>query len=422
VDNNSLGRQLFTTREIPMRLRATFLTAALLSGLSASLPRAAIAQASRADSAAILLEAARQLDLQGQRAAADALLSYLIRTYPGTAAALLADSLFNVRSAEPERAGSGHVHLVAWSALHGAFLGVAIPAMLGAEGPEMYGLGLLAGGPGAFLLAQRYAYAHQPTSGQAAAMTFGWTWGLWQAVGWRAVLELGSGQKCTTDGFGTYCEDTSGRAVWGAMVAGSLGGLAAGTMIGNRVHPTAGRVAFATHGSYWGTWLGFVFTVLTDQEADDQTLTTLLLAGNLGLVAGASAAPADVSVGRVRITTALGLAGTAAGFGLDLILQPEDENTALLIPTATGIVGLAYGWKVTGTMDRRRRTAAPGGAAGAGGAALLERCGSCGSTGTAKWRIGTPVLLPALIPVGENARGRRVVRAGLAVPLVRAEY
>ena len=368
-----------------MRLRALCLIVALLTAVPAALP----AQATRADSAAILLVAARQLDLQGQRGAADALLSYLARMYPGTPAALAADSVFNSRSAEPERAGSGHVHLVAWSSLHGAFLGVGVPAMLGAEGSEIYGIGLLVGGPGAFLLAQRYAYAHQPTSGQAAAMTFGWTWGLWQAVGWRAVLELGTSQECYDEGFGTYCEDTSGRAVWGAMVAGSLGGLAAGTMIGNRVHPTAGRVAFATHGSYWGTWLGFVFTVLTDQEADDQTLTNLLLAGNLGLIAGATAAPADVSVGRVRLTTALGLAGTAAGFGIDLILQPDDEDIALLIPTATGIAGLAYGWKLTGAMDRRRRTA--------------DRTP----------RFGAPTLGPGLAVAGENALGRRVYRPAL---------
>ncbi len=394
----------------------------IVVALLAFAPHVARAQASRADSAAILLDAARALDAQGQRAAADALLGYLLRRFGDTPAAAAADSLFNVRAAEPERRGSGNVQLIAWSALQGAFLGIGIPAWLGADSPEPYGIGLLVGGPGAFMLAQSYARRRQPTSGEAGAMTYGFRWGAWQAIGWRAVLEVGSSQTCSSDGFGgTYCEDNSGRAGWGAYVIGSLGGLAAGAAIGNTVHPTGGRVAFAAHGSYWGTWFAVVFSVVTDQS-DDGALTTVLLGGDLGLIAGALAAPPDISSSRVRLTTALGIAGTAAGFGLDLIVQPDDEDVALLIPAATGLVGLVYGWNATRNQDRRRPPSIGGGGGGGGAGALLERCATCGTGGRAAWRLGAPVPTPSLMLAGETARGQRAYRPVVRLALIRAEF
>lgn len=392
-----------------------FALAALLAAASAVPARA---QVTRDDSAAVLLDAARRLDAEGQRPAADAVLGYLLRYYPGTAAALTADSLLSVRAAAPEQEGSGRVQLVAWGALYGAFLGVAVPAMLGADDPTSYGVGLLLGGPAGFFAAQRYATAHQVTSGQAAAMTFGFRWGAWQALGWRAVLDVGNTTTCYGTPPSQWCDEDPGRSPWTAMVLGGLGGLATGAVIGNSLDPSAGRVAFASHGGYWGTWLGFVLTEAADVQADDQTLTAVLLAGDAGLLLGALTAPADVSVGRVWLTSALGIAGTAAGFGLDLIVQPNGTGQVLLIPAATGIVGLALGWRATREMDARR----PRTGAAPGGAALLERCASCGPAGRAAWRVGAPGLAPTLVPVGENAHGRREYRPAVSLPLLRAEF
>lgn len=352
------------------------------------------AQVSRDDSAAVLLDAARRLELEGQRGAADALLGYLLRNFGGTAAALTADSLMAVRSAQPERGGSGRVQLMAWGALYGAFLGVAVPAALGADDPAPFGVGLLLGGPGGFLAGRAYADAHSVTAGQAAAMTFGFRWGAWQAMGWRGVFEIGTGETCYPDGLGgQWCQEEVGRSPWTAMVLGGVGGLAAGTIIGNR-NPSAGRVAFASHGAYWGTWYGFLLATIADVAADDDMFTAVLAGGDAGLLLGAIAAPKDVSTGRVWVTSALGMAGVAAGFGLDLIIQPEGDENILLVPAVTGIAGLAWGWYATRDMDRRRR-AAPHDPGGPGALRLLPR------------------LEPGLAVVGENARGRRIYRPAI---------
>ena len=375
-----------------MRLTAVAV-AALAAVLALAAPRAATAQATRADSAAVLLDAARRLDGEGQRAAAQALLAQLLERWADTPAGMEAARMIAERPAPTE--GSGRFRLLAWSTLYGAWLGVAVPAAAGAESPTPYGVGLLLGGPAGLMLANAYARASGPTTGQADAIIFGSQWGTWQGLGWLLAT--------TSDGVG--------RKPFTAIVLGGVGGLVAGHLIASRSHPPAGQVSFASHGATWGTWYGIVAAVLADAEGDG-ALRTVLVAGDVGLLAGALGAPRDVSAGRVWLTSAIGVAGAAAGFGIDLLVKSDNDKLALLIPALTSAAGLVYGWHVTDDLDLRRR---PAGAPGSAGAGALLRLGD------GRPRLGAPDVMPAMVKVAQGPR-RPVYRPALLVPLLRATF
>jgi hypothetical protein len=367
--------------------------AALATLLALAAPRAAHAQATRTDSAAVLLDAARRLEAQGQRAASQAVLAQLLQRWADTPAGMEAARMIAERPAPTE--GSGRFRLVAWGTLYGAWLGVAVPAAAGAESSTPYGVGLLLGGPAGLVLANAYARAARPTTGQADAIIFGSQWGTWQGLGWLLA---------TTPDVGDHAPFT-------ALVLGGVGGLVAGHVVASSLHPTAGQTGFVSHAANWGTWYGIVAAVLTDAE-DDAALSTVLVAGDVGLLAGALGAPRDVSAGRVWLTSAIGIAGAAAGFGIDLLVKPDEDKIILLIPALTSAVGLVYGWHVTDDLDRRRR---PAGAPGSAGAGALLRLGD------GRPRLGAPDVLPTLVKVAEG-RLRPIYRPALAVALLRATF
>lgn len=356
-------------------------------------PRPARAQATRADSAAVLLDAAKQLEAQGQRAASQALLAQLLQRFSDTPAGMEAARMVASRPASPE--GSGRFRLVAFGTLYGAWLGLALPAAAGAESSAPYGVGLLVGGPAGLMLANGYARARQPSAGQADAVVFGGRWGTWQGLGWLLAT--------TTD--------VGDRAPFRAMVAGGIGGIVAGHLVATRRRPSAGQVTFASHGADWGTWFGIVAVVLADIE-DDAAFRTILAVGDAGLIAGALGAPRDVSSSRVWLTSAIGIAGAAAGFGIDLLVQPDNDKMALLIPAIGSAAGLLYGWHVTDDVDARRRSpAAPG---RPGEAALLR-------IEDGRVLLGVPGISPTVVKFAEG-RLRPIYRPALSMPLFRAEF
>ncbi len=181
------------------------------------------------------------------------------------------------------------------------------------------------------------------------------------------------------------------------MVLGGAGGLLAGAALGHS-DPPAGTVAMASQGGYWGTWFGGVGAVLGDLDGD-AALATMLVAGDVGLLAGARAAPKNVTPGQVWAASALGIAGVAAGFGLDLIAQPSDGKTIIAIPAALGAIGLGYGWSTM--IENSRRTNA---------------------SGASRFRFGMGLPQPAPVLSGVRADGRPVYRTAIRVPLLEASF
>src|SRR5690606_25814729 len=154
-------------------LRRALVLAPLCVALLAGVPARAAAQETRADTAAVLLRVAEQLEAEGRTALAAALLQAVLERYGETPAAA---EIARRRAAErtvaaAEVTGSGRGELMVWGTLYGLWLGAAIPAAAGADDPEAYGLGLLLGGPAGFLASRLYA-GQELTEGQARAIPF----------------------------------------------------------------------------------------------------------------------------------------------------------------------------------------------------------------------------------------------------------
>ncbi|HSJ26466.1 MAG TPA: hypothetical protein VK929_17435 [Longimicrobiales bacterium] len=354
----------------------------------------------RADSAAVILHTAQQFRARGDEATARVLLEYVQRQYAGTVAAAEADQLMlGVRRGQAmER--PGRTELMVWGATYGAWLGVAVPLMADAGGPEAYGVGLLLGAPAGFLAGRAYANAAGVTEGQARAITFGGTWGTWQGFGWGEVLDIGSRRPEWCPPQDTGCEEAHVPTRVAVGVLSGLAGIGTGAYLARRP-VTAGTAAAVSSAGLWGTWFGFGAGFIADQE-DDALLTTTLLGGNAALVAAALMAPGrDLTESRVRLISAGGLIGGLAGAGLALIFQPDDERVAMAFPVTGSVLGLAAGMHYT--RDR------VGGSGGAPGGALINHDGG-------RWALGLPE------PGMDVQRRGAAAEPAVYVPLLRARF
>lgn len=362
------------------------------------------AQATRADSAAILLDAATRLERDGRSEAADALLEMILQRFGGTPAAEQARSLL-AQAPGGRSTRSGRVELQVWTTLYGLWMGVAVPAAFGAEDPEPYGVGLLVGGPVGFLTGLGLARSRTLTDGQARAITFGGTWGTWQGFGWAEVFDWGEGLECDGD---VCTGGDSSEELFGAMIIGGLTGIVTGTLLSNRPVPD-GVATSVSLGSMWGSWFGLATGILTDLEGDD-LLAATLLGGNGAVLGAALLTPRwNMSRNRARLISIAGVVGGLAGGGIDLIVQPDNEKTAVAIPLVGSVAGLAIGAATTRGYDQRQ-----GGQDGAsGGAALLEVTGG-------RWSAGLPA--PALVRQHVARNGRSIGGTALGFTLVRATF
>jgi hypothetical protein len=381
-----------------MRVRA--LAVGLVAVLTAAAPRPVAAQETRADTAEVLVAAARRLAAEGERDIAANLLRYIIRWYGDTPIAQQA-ALELSRTDRARAAGGGRIGFVVTSTLFGTWLGVALPAAFEADDPTPYGVGLIAG-PGLGLLGSlTYTKAYPITSGQTAAFRWSLIWLSWQAYLLQELTGIGTRETCFPDGVGgEYCyDDTSAGARFGALVVGGAAGIGAGLAL-TRLHLPAGDVALVQDASAWGTALGLALSVLTARDgepSENQTFGWMTAAGNGFLLGAVPLARAwRPSVGRVRLITISGIAGSLVGLGIDLIGDVDDEKTAVAIPTLGAGVGLVAGTVLTARREIGRTEAAMP----MDGGALLQ-LGRDGGIGVP---LPEPRILPTLTPDGRVGR------------------
>ena len=382
------------------------LTVLLVSAFLAVMPARAHAQTTRADSAAILLDAATRLERNGQSDAAAALYRQIQDRFGGTpAAATAAERLANAPARMAVERG-GRVELTVFSTLYGLWLGVAIPAAFGADDPEPFGLGLLAGGPVGLLTGLRYSRSRGLTEGQARAITFGGTWGSWQGLGWAIVSDLGEGFECDGD---VCIADDAAEERFLATIGGGLAGIAVGAVLAGKPI-SAGTASTVNFGALWGTWFGLAAGVIGDLE-DDGLLSSALIGGDAGLLTAALLAPRwNVSRNRARLVSIAGVIGGLAGAGIDLIAQPDDDKAAVAIPLATSVAGLIIGSRLTRDYDRRGGEQED---ASDGGAALIE---------LADGRLRAGPVLPMPVLQAERKGGGVHWRPALHVPVARLQF
>lgn len=365
-------------------------------------PQRAVAQETPADTAAVLLAAATTLDREGKHDVAEELMRYVMRRYPETLAAADARRMLTgVRRAQ--ELGAGRTGFVIWNTLFASWLGIAVPAALGADESAPYGVGLLVGAPLGFFASNAYARRHPLTLGQGALYQLSTGWLSWQALGWQQVFDIG--EECWSDPWGEYCSG-SDTAPWTALVIGGLAGVGTGIFVTNW-DVEDGTAALMRHGALWGTWYGLALGVLADAE-NDGLLAWTLLGGDIGLAAGLPVGRAwRPSAGQVRLVTAAGLAGGLVGGGVDLLLETDDEKTAIAIPLLGTTVGIIAGTLLVsgrpdtddGEFDTR--------------SALLQIDGRA--------TVGLPTPLPTAIPsLSEDGRVRH--RPGVRVPLLHLSF
>ncbi|HWP38240.1 MAG TPA: hypothetical protein VNL18_11880 [Gemmatimonadales bacterium] len=374
-------------------------------------PGAAVGQATAADTAAVLLEAASRFQTQGDRRIAEALLALIARDYAATpAGATAAERLAGLQGTA--RAESGRVELIVWGTLYGAWLGTGVPAMFGADDPAPYGAGLLIAAPVGFAAARAYVRSTSMSLGQARAIRWGSIWGTWQGIGWQEVFDIGDRTERLCDQFNNCYEYPveSERAPVTAAVLGGVTGLATGVAIARSSDISPGTATLVEFGSLWGTWYAGAATVLLDVDGEDAVLTWLLLGGNAGLLSGALAGPRlGWSAGRARLVSITGVAGLVVGLGFDLLLEVDDDKTAMAIPLATSVIGLALGTSWTRDYDATRRELGERAAT----ALVNVRNGRLG--------VSVPIPAPTMLPLGfEGGRMRRA--PGLSLRLLDASF
>lgn len=400
-------------REVDMR-RLRWLLPGILGAVIASRPIPATAQEpappapSVVDSAGVALGLAQHFRAEGKRDLAEALFRLVLDRYPDTPAARAAeaelDALRQVR-----RTAGGTATLAAWGALYGAWLGVALPAALGAEQPSPYGAGILIGVPAGFFAARGYARTANLSSGQARAITWGSLWGAFQAMGWRSVFEIGDRRVVSCDPSGQFpCVEytqESDRAPFTAAILGGVAGIGTAALLARSREMASGTISAVQWGSLWGTWFGVASAALLDIQGEDDALTWTLLGGDIGLLVTAALAPRwNLSAGRPWLVSAAGIAGLAAGAGFDLLFEVDDEQTAILLPMLGSAAGLVAGAALTRPEDRAAD------AADASRGALLEVRGRHLGSGPF-----TPV--PTVLPA-PGAGGQIRWRPGVRIPLL----
>lgn len=386
------------------RALAVMLCTATFAAPLLTSPSPISAQATRADSASVLIGVAERFQAQGQTDVAEAILRLLADSYANTPAGARALGMLATLPARNQGL-SGRTELKVWTTTYGLWLGVAVPAAFGAEGSEPYGAGLLVGGPTGFLAGSRIASSRTISTGQARAITLGGTWGTWQGWGWSEVADIGEEEFCDPGG---NCFESGDdiQERFAAAILGGLTGIAVGTLLSKRTI-TPGVATTVNFGSLWGTWFGVAGGVVAGLE-NDALLATTLLAGNAGLLYTALRAPSwRVTRNRARIVSIAGVIGGLGGAGIDLLIQPDDEKVAFAIALGGSVVGLVTGVMVTRDIgedldDRPDASYAQ---------SLVNLEG-----GVLSW--GVPAALPLL--QGINGRGGR--EWGVYIPLVTGRF
>ena len=380
----------------------------VLCAMAPALPQPAAAQRTAADSAAILLAAAVDLQARGELETAQLLHSLILESFPGTAAAESAEARLGVIAKDRSRSG-GEIELRVWSALFGLWQGLAIPDAINA-GNTGYGIGLLAGAPAGFLLGHVMSRSRPYSAGQARAITWGGIWGAVQGMGWAHALDLGADE---------YNEDGSPEAVSASMAVGAALGMVGGMLVArHEIRP--GTSTSAMLGSLWGVAIGFMTLVVVDPDMEgDEYWANVMHTGNVGLVAGTYlGSRMSLSPSRAALISLGGAIGYFAGLGVNLINDPTGQNTSdrRLVGSmlASTVVGLATATYLTrdgrGGDDPREDTEVAGPSAAPG--ALLSRSGG-------DWALSAPLPSPVWHP-----STRRDGRGGLSwkVPLLSLRF
>lgn len=278
---------------------------------------------------------------QGRTTDASVQLGALSSKYPGHPAALRAGDL--VRSLEPKPRDPNapsklaRGELIFWSTLSGASLGANICVMADCES-ERVAAAVFMGTVGGSLAASLLLTRNGVQSGEAQLYNSAQTWGAWNAL-------------AINDGFA----ETRGEA--GTSIAMQAGGLAAGIGLWQTWRPTEGDVALTNTFWVWSSLLTVWGHLAVDAE-DSLSLRRVVIAGDLGIIAGALASTQlKMSRGRTFLIDVGGVLGTLGG-ALVAVGTDSEQGAGVGLLLGTG-AGLAAGYALTQDWDAPKLPVAP---------------------------------------------------------------
>jgi len=312
-------------------------------------PPSAEGLSTQEDPAAMRYHAAFQALAMGNRASAISELNALNSQYPDHPLAARARFLVGIMApgiAGPQDqiahgeqpTGLARGELVATQTSHGIAIGAEVCMILECDdGRALVGLLLLGGGLGltASLL---YDSDAGMTPGHAAALNSGTVWGAWQGAAMLGIFDYN-----TTP------------AVAGTLLLSQLGGLGVGEALYRTLEPTAGDVSMATSAGFWTGALMFFGHAANEFDVDSTTtMATLLIASDVGLLAGAVASKYyPMTRSRTLIVDAGGTLGALVGMGIPFLIQNDDSTPGLIFGggIAGTIIGLGTSYYLTRDWD-----------------------------------------------------------------------
>ena len=288
--------------------------------------------------AKLIYDAASQLVADEEYDKAIRRFDRIIFEYPETRYARLSEDkkkeIATLRLQPKPISGISRASLVGFGTLFTTWLGVGTLILAEPEGPEPYGIALIAGPLGGLAGSMRFTQDMKLGDGQASLINFGGVWGIWQATG-AAIIA-----------------DADYKGVVGASMAGGLTGLAlSGSIVkGRDISP--GDATMINFGGIWGTWLALCGAMVADVEDEDNLLFSAMIGGDTGLLAMAALSPKlKMSRARARLINIGGIVGTLYGLGTNILLEVDSDRTAWGVMGIGSALGLTAGAYFTRNYD-----------------------------------------------------------------------
>lgn len=131
----------------------------------------------------------------------------------------------------------------------------------------------------------------------------------------------------------------------GAMIGG-LSSILTASILTRKIDLSLGDMGIINYGALWGTWLSLCAGQVAGVEDDDELLALTLIGGNIGATAMASLSPKiDITLARANWINLGGVIGTTVASGIVMIIAESDisPEAAFAALMIGGIAGLITG-------------------------------------------------------------------------------
>ena len=223
--------------------------------------------------------------------------------------------------AGPDR--GGRIEIVAYGTTFGIWTGVAFWVI---SELEESGLLLTAIGGGAGLASSLFLTTEgRITTGQAATMIAGGTWGTWNGVALGFILDMDNVKDIVTS----------------ALIMGTTG-LVGFALVAPGSDPDPGDISVVSSGGVWGTFIAGMALLIADPEHIEKSEVFLTLASgsDLGLLTMGLLSPyLDISRGRSRLIDLGGLLGVLTAGGVRLAVEEDVGRRSVGISMLGGGLG-----------------------------------------------------------------------------------